>query len=163
MLNRVTLGGRLTKDPELRYTPNGVAVCTFTLAVDRNYKNSQGERETDFIPHVAYRALAELCANSLSKGSLINTDGRLQVRSFSGQDGQKRWVTEVVAESIIFMQPRTQNGGQAQTQNQNQGQYSQPVQNYGGQGDFGGDFGSDQGFPDFGFGQEVDLTDDIPF
>lgn len=100
MLNRVVLIGRLTKDPELRYTPSGVAVATFTLAVDRNFKNSNGERDTDFIPCVVYRQLAELCANYLSKGRLASVDGRLQVRSFEGQDGQRRWVTEVIAENV---------------------------------------------------------------
>lgn len=88
MLNRVVLIGRLTKDPELRYTPSGVAVSTFTLAVDRNFKNSSGERETDFIPCVVYRQLAELCANYLAKGKLASVDGRLQIRSYDGQDGQ---------------------------------------------------------------------------
>lgn len=106
MLNRVILIGRLTKDPELRYTPNGVAVCNFTLAIDRNFKNSQGERDTDFINCVVYRQLAELCANYLAKGKLAATDGRIQVRSYTAQDGQKRWVTEVIAEDVRFLSPK---------------------------------------------------------
>lgn len=111
MLNRVVLVGRLTRDPELRYTPSGVAVATFTLAVDRNYKNAQGERETDFIPCVVYRQLAELCANYLSKGKLAAVDGRIQVRSYDGQDGQRRYITEVVGENVRFLSPKDPDSG----------------------------------------------------
>ncbi|CDX01264.1 Single-stranded DNA-binding protein [Desulfitobacterium hafniense] len=106
MLNRVVLIGRLTKDPELRYTPNGVAVASFTLAVDRNFKSASGEREADFIPCVVYRQLAELCANYLAKGKLAAVDGRLQVRTYEGQDGQRRWVYEIVAENVRFLSPK---------------------------------------------------------
>lgn len=106
ILNRVILIGRLTKDPELRYTPTGVAVSNFTLAIDRNYKNSSGERDTDFINCVAYRQLAEIVANNLAKGKLVAVDGRIQVRSYTGQDGQKRWVTEVIAEDVRFLSPK---------------------------------------------------------
>lgn len=105
MLNRVVLIGRLTKDPELKYTPSGVAVCSFTLAVDRTFKNSQGEREADFIPIVVYRQLAELCANYLAKGKLAAVDGRLQIRSYE-KDGQRHWVTEVIAENVRFLSPK---------------------------------------------------------
>jgi single-strand DNA-binding protein len=106
VLNRIVLIGRLTKDPELRYTPSGIAVATFTLAVDRNYKSAQGERETDFINIVTWRQLAELCANYLSKGKLAAVDGRLQIRSFEGQDGQRRTVAEVVADNVRFLSPK---------------------------------------------------------
>lgn len=106
MLNRIVLIGRLTKDPELRYTPNGVAVATFTLAVDRNRKNAQGERETDFINIVVWQKQAENVANYLSKGKLAAVDGRLQIRSYDGQDGQKRWMTEVVADTVRFLSPK---------------------------------------------------------
>lgn len=98
--------GRLTKDPELRYSQAGVAIATFTLAVDRKFKNAQGERETDFIPCVTYRQLAELAANYLSKGKLAAVDGRIQVSSFTGQDGKRRWSTEIVAEDIRFLSPK---------------------------------------------------------
>jgi len=110
VLNRIVLIGRLTKDPELRYTPNGVAVATFTLAVDRNRKNAQGERETDFINIVVWQKQAENCANYLSKGKLAAVDGRLQIRSYDGQDGQKRWITEVVAETVRFLSPKDSGG-----------------------------------------------------
>ncbi|BAE83986.1 hypothetical protein DSY2197 [Desulfitobacterium hafniense Y51] len=111
-MNRVVLIGRLTKDPELRYTPSGVAVASFTLAVDRSFKNANGERETDFIPCVVYRQLAELCSNYLDKGKLAAVDGRLQVRTYDAQDGQRRWVYEVVAENVRFLSPK---GGAAHT------------------------------------------------
>lgn len=111
MLNRIILIGRLTKDPELRYTPNGVAVGSFTLAVDRSRKNAQGERETDFINIVAWKQLAELCANYLSKGKLAAVDGELHIRSYDGQDGQKRWITEVVADNVRFLSPKDNSGG----------------------------------------------------
>jgi single-strand DNA-binding protein len=111
VLNRVVLIGRLTRDPELRYTQTGVAVASFTLAVDRNYKNAKGERETDFIPCVVYRQLAELCANYLSKGKLAAIDGRIQVRSYEGQDGQRRYVTEVIGENVRFLSPKDSSSG----------------------------------------------------
>ena len=110
MFNRVILIGRLTRDPELRYASNGVAVASFTLAVDRNYKNAKGEKETDFIPCVVWRQLAELCAEYLAKGKLAAIDGRMQVRSYETQDGQRRYVTEVVAENVRFLSPRNGQG-----------------------------------------------------
>jgi single-strand DNA-binding protein len=106
MLNRVVLIGRLTKDPELRYTPNGVAVASFTLAVDRFRLNAQGERETDFIPIVVWQKQAENCANYIGKGSLCAVDGRIQVRTYDGKDGVRRWVTEVVADTVRFLDKR---------------------------------------------------------
>ncbi|KXG76401.1 Single-stranded DNA-binding protein A [Fervidicola ferrireducens] len=103
-LNKVILIGRLTKDPELRFTPaNGVAVTTFTLAVDRPFLNQKGERETDFIPVVVWRKLAETCANNLKKGRLVGVSGRLQVRSYDTPGGQRRYVTEVVADEVQFL------------------------------------------------------------
>ena len=103
MLNRIILIGRLTRDPELRYTPSGVAVTKFTLAVDRPYKNAQGERETDFIDCITWRQLAEIAANNLEKGRLVAVDGRLQVRPFTDAQGNKRRATEVVAEDVRFL------------------------------------------------------------
>ena len=103
MLNRVVLIGRLTRDPELRYTPNGFAVASFTLAVDRSRPNAQGEREADFIPIVVWQKLAETCANHLNKGRLVAVDGRMQVRSYDGKDGIRRWATEVVADNVRFL------------------------------------------------------------
>ncbi|MFV9510322.1 single-stranded DNA-binding protein [Tepidibacillus sp. LV47] len=105
MLNRVILIGRLTRDPELRYTPTGVAVATFTLAVDRNYTNQQGEREADFINIVTWRGLAENVANYLRKGRLTAVEGRLQTRSYENNEGKRVYVTEVVADHVRFLEP----------------------------------------------------------
>ena len=112
MMNRVVLVGRLTKDPELRYTPNGVAVATFTLAVNRNFSNQQGEREADFINCVVWRKPAENVANFLKKGSLAGVDGRVQTRNYEGQDGKRVYVTEIVAESVQFLEPKGGSAGE---------------------------------------------------
>ena len=98
-MNTVILIGRLTKDPDLRYTPNGVAVCKFTLAVDRAFSK---EKEADFIPIVVWQKLAENCANYLGKGRLVAVSGRLQIRTYE-KDGQKRYITEVVAGEVKFL------------------------------------------------------------
>ena len=104
MLNRIILIGRLTRDPELRFTPaNGVPVAQFDIAVNRPFVNQKGEREADFIRIVTWRKLAEVCANNLTKGRLVGVDGRLQIRSYEGQDGQRRYITEVVADSVQFL------------------------------------------------------------
>lgn len=110
MLNRIVLIGRLTKDPELRSTSNGTPVASFTIAVDRGFKNQNGEKETDFIPIVVWRAQAESCATYLSKGKLAAVDGRLQIRSYEAQDGTKRTVAEVVAENVRFLSPKDGTG-----------------------------------------------------
>lgn len=104
MLNKAILIGRLTKDPELRYTPNGVAVSTFTLAVDRQYTGQNNERETDFIPIVAWRKLGENCAEYLRKGRLTAVEGRIQTRNYEGKDGKRQYVTEVVADNVRFLE-----------------------------------------------------------
>jgi single-strand DNA-binding protein len=111
MMNRTLLVGRLTRDPELRYTPSGAAVATFTLAVNRTFTNQQGEREADFINCVVWKRAAENAANFLKKGSLAGVDGRLQSRSYEGQDGKRVFVTEVVAESVQFLEPKQGGGG----------------------------------------------------
>ena len=103
MLNRAILIGRLTADPDLRYTPQGVAVTTFRIAVDRPFANQQGERETDFFPIVTWRRLAETCAHNLNKGRLVAVEGRLQNRQYTRQDGSKGWVTEVIADNVRFL------------------------------------------------------------
>lgn len=116
MLNRVILIGRLTRDPEMRYTANGTAVCRFALAVNRPYTNQAGEREADFIDIVTWRQLAETCANYLGKGRLVAVEGRLQVRTYEGQDGQKRKAAEVVAETVRFLDRGAQSGGRTWSQ-----------------------------------------------
>jgi single-strand DNA-binding protein len=141
-LNRVVLVGRLTKDPELRFTPNGIAVTTFTLAVNRPFKNANGEQEADFINIVVWKKAAENVANYTSKGSLVAIDGRIQTRSYENKDGQRVYVTEVVADSVQFLETKKR---EAQQQNSQQ-RYT-----------------SDPGTP-FQGGQPVDISDDdLPF
>lgn len=103
MLNRVILIGRLTRDPELRYTPNGTATTQFTLACDRPFSSQGGEREADFIPVVTWRQLAETCANYLRKGRLTAVEGRMQVRSYDNNEGKRVYVTEVIADNVRFL------------------------------------------------------------
>jgi len=110
LLNRVILIGRLTRDPEMRYTPNGTAVSRFTLAVDRPYANQAGERKADFIEIVAWRQLGETCAQYLGKGRLVAVEGRLQVRSYETQEGQKRRAYEVIADTVKFLDRAGQQG-----------------------------------------------------
>jgi single-strand DNA-binding protein len=104
MLNRSILIGRLTKDPELRYTPNGVATTGFTLAVERPFTNQQGEKEVDFINIVTWRQLAETCANYLRKGRLTAVEGRIQVRHYENNEGKRVYVTEVIADNVRFLE-----------------------------------------------------------
>ena len=108
MLNRCVLIGRLTKDPDLRYTQNGKAVCTFTLAVDRNYGD---KKQTDFIEIVVWGKMGENCANYLSKGKLAAVDGQLTTRSYEAKDGHKVKVYEVVADQVRFLSPKTAEDG----------------------------------------------------
>lgn len=111
MLNRVILIGRLTKDPELRYTPSGVAVTQFTLAVDRPFTGKGGEREADFIPVVTWRQLAETCANYLRKGRLTAVEGRIQVRNYENNEGKRVYVTEVIADNVRFLESNRETSG----------------------------------------------------
>lgn len=117
MLNSVVLIGRLTKDPELRYTPGGKAVASMRLAVDRGTTNAQGEKETDFVDCVVWERQAETVSNYLQKGRLVAVQGRLQVRQYETQEGQRREKAEVVASQVRFLdrgetqnEPRTQMG-----------------------------------------------------
>lgn len=103
MYNRIILIGRLTRDPELRYVPSGAPVASFTLAVDRPFRDQQGNRETDFIDVVAWRKLAEQVSQYMAKGRMVAVEGRLQIRSYETQDGQKRKVAEVVADGVRFL------------------------------------------------------------
>lgn len=114
MLNNVSLVGRLTKDVDLRYTPSNVAVATFTLAVNRTFKNENGEREADFINCVMWRQQAENLANWAKKGALIGVTGRIQTRSYDNQQGQRVYVTEVVAETFQLLESKGQQGNQSQ-------------------------------------------------
>ena len=103
MLNKVVLIGRLTKDPELRYTASGIAVARFTLAVDRGFKNQQGEKQADFIPIQVWRSTAENCAKYLSKGRLVAVVGRIQTGHYE-KDRQRVYTTDVVADEVRFLE-----------------------------------------------------------
>ncbi|WP_144511569.1 single-stranded DNA-binding protein [Bacillus sp. FJAT-22090] len=120
MINRVVLVGRLTKDVEIKYTPSGVAMARFTLAVNRTFKDANGEQQADFINIVVWRKQAENTANFLKKGSLAGVEGRIQTGSYEGQDGKRVYTTDVVADSVQFLEPKN---GQA---NQNNSSTSQP-------------------------------------
>lgn len=113
-MNHIVLIGRTTREVELRYTPNGIAVANFDLAVDRPTTNANGERETDFIRIVAWQKTAENCANYLKKGRLVAVEGRLQIRAYETKEGEKRRVAEVVANFVQFLEKANQEGGQAQ-------------------------------------------------
>lgn len=133
MINRVVLVGRLTKDPALRYTPNGIASCRFIVAVNRIFKGPNGEQESDFIGCQAWRKQAENLANFMKKGSLIGLEGRIQTGSYEGQDGKRIYTTDVVADSIQFLEPRNNTAGthsalNYQTSTNYQGIYQNPPQ-----------------------------------
>ena len=118
MINNVTLVGRLTKDAELKYTPANQAVAQFTLAVNRTFKNANGERESDFINCVIWRKSAENFANFAKKGALIGITGRIQTRNYENQQGQRVYITEVIAENFQMLESRNQQQGQQHSQPQ---------------------------------------------
>ena len=111
MLNKIILMGRLTRDPELRRTQSGTAVASFTLAVDRDYKPQDGERETDFIDIVAWRGTAEFVSKYFTKGRMAVVEGRLQVRDWKDKDGAKRRSTEVIADNVYFGDSKRSESG----------------------------------------------------
>jgi single-strand DNA-binding protein len=156
MLNRVILIGRLTRDPELRYTPAGVAVTQFTLAVDRPFSNSQTrERETDFINIVTWRQLAETCANYLRKGRLTAVEGRLQIRNYDNNEGKKVYVTEVVADNVRFLESTGSKSGE-------EGAGPSPSSGSAGGNRYGGS--REQQDPFLDDGKPIDISDDdLPF
>ncbi|MBB1078448.1 single-stranded DNA-binding protein [Limosilactobacillus sp. STM2_1] len=187
MLNRAVLTGRLTRDPELRYTTSGTAVVSFTLAVDRQFRNQNGDRDADFINCVIWRKSAENFSNFTHKGSLVGIEGRIQTRNYENQQGNRVYVTEVVVDNFALLEPR-QNGGMNQQGGQqpfngNQQPFGAPTPQYNNQpqpgnnapqsnpspsADNGFDNGQSAGnqFPgssDDG-GQSIDLADDeLPF
>ena len=139
MINRAELTGRITRDPELRYTQNGTAVVQFTLAVDRQFRNQDGEREADFINCVIWRKSAENFANFTHKGSKIGVDGRIQTRSYENQQGNRVYVTEVIVDSFALLDslqgsqqgstPQNQSNSSQNGFNNNQGNYAQQQNN----------------------------------
>lgn len=167
MMNSVCLVGRTTKDPELRYTPSNVAVATFSLAVNRNFKDANGERETDFINCVIWRQQAENLANWAKKGALIGITGRIQTRSYENQQGQRVYVTEVVAENFQMLESRAAREGSNAIQGNTSGAF---VNDNGYAGPYGQQAPQQQG-PNFaresspyGNSNPMDITsDDLPF
>ncbi|WP_368489240.1 single-stranded DNA-binding protein [Clostridium sp. BJN0013] len=146
-MNKVVLIGRLTKDPELRFTPGmGKAVTTFTIAVDRRFTRD-GQREADFIPIVVWGKQAESTANYMSKGKLIGISGRIQTRSYESRDGIRKYVTEVIAEEVQFLE-----WGQKSVKNNDTETLSE-------------DFGKNSGFNEDIYGEDITPVDDgdIPF
>jgi single-strand DNA-binding protein len=173
MINRTVLVGRLTRDPELRYTSSGAAVASFTVAVNRQFTNSQGEREADFINCVMWRKAAENFANFTRKGSLVGIDGRIQTRSYENQQGQRVYVTEVVAENFSLLESRSSTEHRQGNDN-GFGNQSAPSQQQssgnpfdGGQTNQSGSQQPNHSNPNDPFangGQSIDISDDdLPF
>jgi len=167
MLNRVILIGRLTKDPELRYTPAGVAVTQFTLAVDRGFSSNKEEREADFIPIVTWRQLAETCANYLRKGRLAAVEGRIQVRNYENNEGRRVYVTEVIADNVRFLESANRESG---GQGREEGFGGNPSTSISGGGYGGGNRSSgsrstgSSNDPFADDGRPIDISDDdLPF
>ena len=133
MINNVVLVGRMTRDAELRYTPSNQAAATFSLAVNRNFKSQNGEREADFINCVIWRQQAENLANWAKKGALIGITGRIQTRNYENQQGQRVYVTEVVCDSVQFLETKPRDKYEEQQYHQQAqapvNSYQQPVQN----------------------------------
>jgi single-strand DNA-binding protein len=152
MLNTAILMGRLTADPELRHTPNNVAVTSFTLAVDRSYVKNGTERQTDFIDIVAWRSTAEFVCRYFRKGQLVAVQGSIQTRSYQDKDGNKRKAFEIVADNVHFAEPKRDSAGGTQggyTNNAYARQEMEPAPSYssGNTGDF----------------EEIPTDDDLPF
>ncbi|PMB84730.1 single-stranded DNA-binding protein [Dolosicoccus paucivorans] len=163
-MNSVQLVGRLTKDVDLRYTSSGTAVGNFTLAVNRNFKNQQGEREADFIQCVIWRQQAETLANFTRKGSQIGVQGRIQTRSYDNNQGQRVYVTEVVVEQFFFLEPKSvteQRPAESSTPDFSNNHF-ESNQNTSNNFDFNNDFS--QSSPFLNEGETVDVSeDDLPF
>ena len=140
-MNKVVLLGRLTRDPELRYTSSSIATVSFTIAVNINFKNANGTYDADFIPVVAWRGLAETLSKHLKKGARVAVSGRIQTRSYDGNDGQKRYVTEVVADDATIVD---WNGAQ-------------------GASGAGAPYPPDDNAPPAGFTSVDDIDDEVPF
>ena len=173
MINRVVLVGRLTRDPELRTTGSGISVATFTLAVDRQFTNSQGERGADFISCVIWRKSAENFCNFTSKGSLVGVDGRIQTRSYDNKDGQRVYVSEVVVDNFALLESRKdheargQNGGYTPNNGNNSTPSTNNFQNNGGSQNNNPQNNNNQNNaqdPFAGSGDTIDISDDdLPF
>ena len=160
-MNKVFLIGRLTRDPELRYTGSNTAVATFSLAVNRNFSNQNGEREADFINIVVWRKQAENVKNFLTQGSQVAIDGRIQTRSYDDQNGQKRYVTEVVADNVEFL--GSKNSSSNTNSMNNSASKAEPTPyDFGGESEPKGTDIDSNPFADFGSSIEIS-DDELPF
>lgn len=133
MINNTTLVGRLTKSPELRYTGSGIAVLSFTLAVERNYTNAQGERATDFINCQAWRGTAEIISKFATKGSLVGITGSIQTRNYQNNEGKTVYITEVIVDEFQMLEPKSVTDERRNQQSNGENNFSnnqQPQQNY---------------------------------
>ena len=149
MINNVVLVGRLTRDPELKFTNNGSAVATFNLAVNRNFTNQSGEREADFVNCVIWRKPAETLANYAKKGTLLGVVGRIQTRNYENQQGQRVYVTEVVCDNFQLLESRNVSEQKQNTGNFNK---SNNMPNF------------DRDSDPFGSSSHIDISnDDLPF
>ena len=164
MLNRAILTGRLTRDPELRYTTSGTAVVQATIAVDRQFKNQQGEREADFINLVIWRKAAENFANFTHKGSLVGIDGRIQTRTYENKQGQRVYATEINVDSFSLLEPRQENNQQPNNNYSSQAPNNNATSNSSRQNQNAqSNYGNQNNDFDNG-GQSIDLADDeLPF
>lgn len=164
MINNVVLVGRLTKDPDLKYTASGNATATFTLAVNRNFTNEEGEREADFINCVIWRKPAETLANYAHKGTLLGITGRIQTRNYENQQGQRVYVTEVVADNFQLLESKNSNSNQYKSDtgvsNSKKGNYAEKSKNAT-QTNLGAD-PMDKYSDPFG-GVTIDDSDNLPF
>ena|SRR5699024_3379142 len=171
LINNVVLVGRLTKDPDLRYTSNGTAVATFTLAINRNFTNQSGERDADFINCVLWRKAAENMANMARKGTLLGVTGRIQTRNYENQQGQRVYVTEVVAENFQLLESRAASEQRRSSDGNDYGSRPSNTNNQGNNYNQNRSSQSSNGKPNFDrddsdpFGSSsIDISDDdLPF
>ena len=161
-MNKVFLIGRLTRDPELRYTGSNTAVATFSIAVNRNYANAQGEREADFINIVVWRKQAENVKNYLQQGSQVAIDGRIQTRSYDDNNGQKRYVTEVVADNVEFLGSKNSSGNSSNMKGSNANKSEPTPYDFGDAPEPKGTDIDSNPFADFGSSIEIS-DDELPF
>ncbi|MGN1277423.1 MAG: single-stranded DNA-binding protein [Floccifex sp.] len=158
MINRVVLVGRLTRDPELRKTPSGASVCSYTLAVSRNRSSQPGQPDADFINCVTWNRQAETMAQYLHKGSLIGIEGRIQTRSYDNQQGQRVYVTEVLTDSVQFLESKSAASNYQTRNTQSQVNSYSPADSFS-QPNF-----TDDGFGSFDSNDTLDIaSDDLPF
>ncbi len=164
MINRVVLVGRLTRDPELRKTPTGTSVCSYTLAVGRSRQAQPGQPDTDFISCVTWNRQAETMAQYLHKGSLVGIEGRIQTRNYDNQQGQRVYVTEVVTDSVQFLESKNSQSNYQQNSYQSQNSYGNANYSQPSYQQQSNPQPVDDGFGSFDMNDTLDIaSDDLPF